>query len=789
MDLLDSGGGAPRLPTPEEIAAAQAAYQSGAGITPSSGGLYSIPVLGGLLQQTLAPVVQSVQNRVQDVASNFGGGPAAFMTPQDIAAANDLFKLTPAGSGGVADIRLPGEVLAGGRAAAGATGREITSQAGRFPPIETGGFLRGESGAAHLPGGESELEQQLAASIAARSGKAFGVTPASQAAAALNHIPESVRSQVRKLARGEEHTLTDESLQEAIDAAMKKAKVPATAENRTALLDALSKDAVARNTGGAANNAARKQAVQAVTKPAQSGFAAGSPRGPLAQRIASRDAAVNPGAAANEALATAQGKSFQPGTGGALKLAPDTRVPQVVGGKSDITNVALAMRAAGATDEEIAAYLKVKPADLPKGEPPVPPRPPVKTAETPKGEPPKASPNRPWNAFLDLWNLPKALKASWDLSAPGRQGILTAAAHPTEFFGNFKPMIQAFASTKFAHAVDAELRAGPKSEVVQQGLANLGLAGRSPRLFLADHAGLSGREEAFMTRLAGKIPLIKNSEQAYITYLNKLRADIYDNTLERWFEHGKNVTPADVDGLADVVNHFTGRGDLTFGQELTPVLNGLFFSPRFAISRVQSVGDALGALKSRDSLAAKEAANMMVKSVVAGMSILALAKFAGSPVEPDPRSANFGKIVVGNTTYDIWGGQQQIARYVAQFVAGQTKPSSGATKGKIVTANRGQTLGRFVQSKLSPSAGTAAVIIGYTPSKKDPKGTIARDFVGRPFGAKDLVNPTSPDNLYIPLIGQDFADAYADLIKQGGTAAGAAVKTIPSFFGISTSTH
>ena len=49
----------------------------------------------------------------------------------------------------------------------------------------------------------------------------------------------------------------------------------------------------------------------------------------------------------------------------------------------------------------------------------------------------------------------------------------------------------------------------------------------------------------------------------------------------------------------------------------------------------------------------------------------------GPEVEADPRSSYFGKIQVGPSTVDLWGGSQQIARYAAQWITGERKTREG----------------------------------------------------------------------------------------------------------------
>jgi hypothetical protein len=368
--------------------------------------------------------------------------------------------------------------------------------------------------------------------------------------------------------------------------------------------------------------------------------------------------------------------------------------------------------------------------------PPTPPAPPS-GGPVPPPVPAAATPATALDHFLSVWNLPKALKASLDISAPFRQGVLLSAGHPGEFFGAFKPMLQALVNPRATQAVDDALRSVER-----------------PGLYLAplDSAKLGAREEAFMSNLANKIPGISASNRAYVTFLNKLRADVYDNVLEGWEKGGKQVTEADRAGLANVINHFTGRGDLPhMGDTATAILNGAFFSPRFAISRVQSVGDALGGLRPGASLASREATADMLKFVGAGITILTLAQLGGAKVGLDPRSSDFGKIQIGNTSVDIWGGEQQLARYGAQLLTGQRVTATGKNAGKLEDQPRSDTLQRLIRSKLAPTTGTLNDIFGVVggggPTKKDREGNATRGFGDQIIGRNFIGEPVTPNDL------------------------------------------
>lgn len=298
-----------------------------------------------------------------------------------------------------------------------------------------------------------------------------------------------------------------------------------------------------------------------------------------------------------------------------------------------------------------------------------------------------------WDEAASVANLPRALQAGVDFSAPGRQGLFLAPRHPKEFFGAFKPMVKAWNSEEAAQSIDDVIRSSPRFRQAEDaGLYFAPLRGVG--------AGLAKREEAFMTDIASRVGLLRKSERAYISYLNKLRFDTFSNVVHSWEKAGKKFSQKEVDDLADFLNKATGRGKLeAFGKsldDLAPVLNATFFSPKLLISRPQTLMSAITA----KGLAGKEARQAMGAFFGTGIGILGMLKASGAAdVEMDPRSSDFGKVRVGPTRYDFWASFQPLARYAAQIMTGDRKAiSSGETQ----NVSRLGTAGRFVRSKLAP---------------------------------------------------------------------------------------
>jgi hypothetical protein len=85
--------------------------------------------------------------------------------------------------------------------------------------------------------------------------------------------------------------------------------------------------------------------------------------------------------------------------------------------------------------------------------------------------------------------------------------------------------------------------------------------------------------------LAEKIPGVRASNRAYVVYLNRLRADMFDAMSATLARNGE-PTMAEYKAIAQYINVATGRG--SFGKKFdkaTDALAAVFFSPRYVASR------------------------------------------------------------------------------------------------------------------------------------------------------------------------------------------------------------
>lgn len=296
-----------------------------------------------------------------------------------------------------------------------------------------------------------------------------------------------------------------------------------------------------------------------------------------------------------------------------------------------------------------------------------------------------------WGALLDTLNLPRAFLASFDFSAALRQGWWMLPTSPRAWGKGVIHGYRAWVSPRYADFVDMQIRTDPMFEQFDQAGGQISEPG----------GGVKG-EDVFISRLAHHIPGIKASERSFVTALNSMRFYAFKNIAQKWQGTGK--TRSDYRQLAKFINHATGRGDLKLFKKdfehYAPLFNVFFFAPRLTAGRFQVIGDLIKSNSPVRKIIAKD----LIEALGGGLTLLTLASLAGAKVEKDPASSDFGKIRMGQTRIDIWGGHQQLFRFVYQIMSGQRKSTTTGRKGEI---DRRDVLWRFLQSKLSPAVSLA----------------------------------------------------------------------------------
>jgi len=352
-----------------------------------------------------------------------------------------------------------------------------------------------------------------------------------------------------------------------------------------------------------------------------------------------------------------------------------------------------------------------------------------------------------WRVAKETLNLPRAILSSWDLSAVLRQGGLISLGNPVRAARAMGEMFKAVASQKQAELAEARIRSRPNAPLYEES-----------GLYLAplEEVRIGRQEEQLMSEIASKLPGIKVSNRAFVTFLNRLRADSFDAMVASLERPGVPLTPQEMKAIASYINVSTGRGNLGQASQAATTLATVFFSPRLLASRFQTIARPLMGFRQgmETSMRVRKAVAKEYGKLLLGLgTIYGLAKLAGAEVEEDPRSSDFGKLRFGNTRVDPLAGLAQVTTLLSRVSTGETKSLSGK-----ISSIRGDdkkygvddvfaVLTRFARTKFSPVVGTAVDL------------SAGKNVVGEKVTPLDAVK-----NLTIPL---GFRDVKAVMEEQG----------------------
>ena len=392
----------------------------------------------------------------------------------------------------------------------------------------------------------------------------------------------------------------------------------------------------------------------------------------------------------------------------------------------------------------------------------------------------KLSQRPKWQKFWDIatdiiLNLPKSMRSTLDMSAPLRQGLVFSSriiTRPQQTASEFAHMFKVAFSEKRADDWLQYIKASPEYATM-----------KASGLFLAEpNAKLSAREEVYRSNLADKIPIYKYfhniSQRAYTGFLNKQRVDAFLDFQEKMKRTGitPETNPEIFKSWADFVNNATGRGNVGQFEMSAEKLNNVFFSPRLIAARFNLLNPA--AYKRMPKEVRKEALKSMAEFIGVGTTVLFMAAMGGADVELDPRSSDFGKIRIGDTRMDIWGGFVQWIRLFGQFFSG-TRKSTATGEIMVLGDGYGSTthwdvLGNFFKNKLSPTPG---YLLKAAPELQ--AAIYNREYELPPYQDEDAIEGFT--DLAIPLYLSDIDE----LLKEEKISKAGAIGLIGlSFFGV-----
>lgn len=377
-----------------------------------------------------------------------------------------------------------------------------------------------------------------------------------------------------------------------------------------------------------------------------------------------------------------------------------------------------------------------------------------------------------WNTVLEALNLPRTALASLDVSGIMRQGRALMEAYPEmapEFVENYG---KAFASEEFAVALEDSYKNDARYDEAKEAGLEMPEWGRVD-------VNINELAEQFAgARFLQKIPGIRASERSFVTALNSFRFAVFNQVVEQTeTNRGRPMEDVEKQRLASRINNLTGRTSLPAGlQQLSPILNAAFFSPRFALSRLAPLRDIpMSALYSIADVAPEGpggsptikrwrlemqpelpiAMKAMAKMMATNITIMGLLKWLWGDdkdlkLETDPRSSDWGKIRYKDQRIDLWAGYVQAARFMARMATGETKTAAG----EIREIDRGKLFRQFIRSKQSP---LASMFLDWWEGQ---------NMIGKPFGEPAKGGMLERNNIPGGGVMQEAWDRLAPLVIQ-----------------------
>jgi hypothetical protein len=373
---------------------------------------------------------------------------------------------------------------------------------------------------------------------------------------------------------------------------------------------------------------------------------------------------------------------------------------------------------------------------------------------------------------LALMDAQRNVLASYDVSAVGRQGWYLALSHP-------------ILGLKATAAMSLSMTQERSAQIAQslRERKNWALYKKYDLVVDDDGTGnFSHVEDRFKLKLLDAVPGIQLSNRSYATFLNVLRADVFDQMLAN-SRDPSDVSEAKVKALADGINTMSGKGELRFfGKKVDAETAAHFFwAPRFFMSSLDIL--TFRPLRTGTAETRIAFAKTYARAAVSTALIYTLAGlFRGDddePIEWDMRSSDFGAMPFGNHKVGLLGFVRPLLTFTARVLSGQSKSggevrnlrasalplASDAQKiaGVPYGSGMGNTVGRFLQSKAHPTWGVLLSAI-----------------TGKDFGGGDITVAGVVQDLTMPLALRESLQAVA--IDDPDAAA---VATILTMFGVS----
>lgn len=368
----------------------------------------------------------------------------------------------------------------------------------------------------------------------------------------------------------------------------------------------------------------------------------------------------------------------------------------------------------------------------------------------------------PSDFLSDFAGTLKSAKASLDNSFHLRQGLPTFLKGLTgdipsakiwlkTFMKSWKIMWDTLKGRKAMHAVFAEIISDPEYDLLKR-----------------SKVAIFSIEEEIPVDIPSRIPLFgilfRMGENAFTGSAHYMRYQLAKQYLNIWRKSGIELNKKQLESIGRLANSQTGRGETASRGRTPGLLNNVFWSPRNLRAYVDILTLHLFD-KNISAFARYQAAKNLLRYISGAAMILSLANWLDDDsVTDDPRSADFGKIRIGNTRFAVGGGITPLIVLASRLSTRKfTSSTTGETKsidsGKFGAMTGKDLIFNFLENKASPAS---QLVLSLIEQK-----TWDGDELSIPQLASDALTPLIIQNILENDQVNDSANLLAVLIAEG----------------------
>lgn len=304
----------------------------------------------------------------------------------------------------------------------------------------------------------------------------------------------------------------------------------------------------------------------------------------------------------------------------------------------------------------------------------------------------------------------KSLKASFDVSFLRQLQSVFVSGRTESFTNAMKSGYQVFFTKKigWADTLMAELLTRPNA-----------LANRYNDFGIEVGIKEEAFPESWISKAFGEsdLNIFRRSEEAFNIAIQTARANLFD---WMWEQSNGDIQLLQQQHVGEAINILTGRGSVPILTPKDPqtqrIINNLLFAPKWLASRIQTLMDVRFAFMSGNKITLDgkrvlTPQGLRMKSAIGNVILIAIAMATrrllwGLDAEEDtdygtildPRSTDFGKVIIGRTRFDLTAGTASLITLVSRLGTMESMTSQG----RIKPAKPADLIYNFITGKSSP---------------------------------------------------------------------------------------